>query len=91
MGRASNKLAVIVYAFGETNSYADCYRDIVGVFTSKRAMFKALSEDGMTRAQIKEYNRINPTGGFTNMNIDWEEGRDSSAYAFIVLQLNTHI
>lgn len=80
--------AYIVWAFGEDNTYSYCYRDLVGVFTNKRAMFKALRKDGMTRQQIADFRRQNPYDQFINVNVDFEEGRDSSSYFFEAIILN---
>ena len=81
-------LAVIVYAYGETNSYSIEYQDLVGVFTNKRAMLKALKEDGFSRAQIAEYNWCAPVFP-SSIQIDYIEKRgDKSAYSFEVINLN---
>ena len=80
--------AYIVWAFGEDNTYSHRYRDLVGVFTNKRAMFKALRKDGMTRQQIADFRRQNPYNQFINVNVDFEEGRDSSSYCFEAIILN---
>ena len=80
--------AYIVWAFGEDNTYSYHYRDLVGVFTNKRAMFKALRKDGMTRQQIADFRRQNPHNWFINVNVDFEEGRDSSSYCFEAIILN---
>lgn len=84
------KEAYMVWAFGEDNTYSYCYRDLVGVFTNFRAMFKALRKDGMTRQQIADFHKQNPYNKFTNINIDYEEGRDSSSYCFEAITLNEH-
>lgn len=80
--------AYIVWAFGEDNTYNYRYRDLVGVFTNKRAMFKVLRKDGMTRQQIADFRRQNPYNQFITVYVDFEEGRDSSSYCFEATILN---
>ena len=84
--------AVIVWAYGETNSYPWNFRDMVGIFTSEESMIKALKQAGMTRSQIKDYRHQNPYHNFPfSGNVDWLEGRDSDAFSFEAVTLNTNL
>ena len=85
--------AVIVWAYGETNSYPYANRDMVGIFTSEEEMLKALKRAGMTRAQLKDYRHQNPYHKFPfgGMNIDYFEGRDNDAFSFEDVTINTNL
>lgn len=86
--------AVVVYAYGEDPYMQPQYCDLIGVFTSTRAMLAALRADELTKKQYEAHLK-----GHT---YDWQLGievqvdyiaerGDKSSYRLVPIELNRKI